>query len=417
MGTLAEQLSEARGRASELLALKRDLTEQELDEAEKLSRKAADLEAQIARHQRSQDTLRALQVVGSEPEQKAIATPGVQHEPASRGMADILLSSQAWKNFQALYPNGVPDSQRGVNIPAVSIPSKALLGTGAPQTKVMGDATSGVTNLTTPQYLFPPAEVQPVRPPLILRSLITTGTTQADTIYYARESSYSNQAAVVPEDGSATKPESTLAYTREQATVETVAHWISASKQALSDVGQLSTLIDNFLTWGINDSLEQQMLNGTGTGQFTGLLNLTGIQSVGPVTGDIAGIKAVREAITLVQKPGLAQPNAVLMSVEDDAAIDLAQDSMGRFFGNGPFSTGPNTLWGLPRVTSWNIPQGTALVGDFKRAVLWDREQASISVSDSHADFFIRNLVAILGELRAAFGVFRPQAFVKVTLA
>jgi len=37
-------------------------------------------------------------------------------------------------------------------------------------------------------------------------------------------------------------------------------------------------------------------------------------------------------------------------------------------------------------------------------------------VSDSHSDFFVRNLVAILGELRAAFAVIRPSAFVEVDL-
>jgi hypothetical protein len=48
--------------------------------------------------------------------------------------------------------------------------------------------------------------------------------------------------------------------------------------------------------------------------------------------------------------------------------------------------------------------------------MLWDREQAAISVSDSHADFFVRNLIAILAELRAAFGVIRPPAFVAIDL-
>ena len=40
-----------------------------------------------------------------------------------------------------------------------------------------------------------------------------------------------------------------------------------------------------------------------------------------------------------------------------------------------------------------------------------------MQVSDSHADFFTRNLVAVLAEMRAGFAVFRPSAFVKVTLA
>jgi hypothetical protein len=36
-------------------------------------------------------------------------------------------------------------------------------------------------------------------------------------------------------------------------------------------------------------------------------------------------------------------------------------------------------------------------------------------VSDQHADFFTRNLLAILAEMRAAFGVLDPEAFCTVT--
>jgi hypothetical protein len=45
---------------------------------------------------------------------------------------------------------------------------------------------------------------------------------------------------------------------------------------------------------------------------------------------------------------------------------------------------------------------------------LWDRERSTIQVSDSHSDFFIRNMVAILAEMRAAFGLRRPSAFVLI---
>ena len=40
-----------------------------------------------------------------------------------------------------------------------------------------------------------------------------------------------------------------------------------------------------------------------------------------------------------------------------------------------------------------------------------------MTATDSHMDFFIRNLVAILAEMRAAFGVIQPSAFCKVTLS
>jgi hypothetical protein len=56
-------------------------------------------------------------------------------------------------------------------------------------------------------------------------------------------------------------------------------------------------------------------------------------------------------------------------------------------------------------------------LADWKKLVVWDREQFTISVSDSHEDFFIRNMVAILGELRAAIGILRPTAFCEVSLS
>lgn len=37
-------------------------------------------------------------------------------------------------------------------------------------------------------------------------------------------------------------------------------------------------------------------------------------------------------------------------------------------------------------------------------------------MTDSHLDFFVRNLVAILAEMRAAFGVVQPNAFVEIDL-
>ena len=40
-----------------------------------------------------------------------------------------------------------------------------------------------------------------------------------------------------------------------------------------------------------------------------------------------------------------------------------------------------------------------------QRAKLADREQATIRVSDSHSDFFTRNMIAVLAEARAALGI------------
>jgi len=62
------------------------------------------------------------------------------------------------------------------------------------------------------------------------------------------------------------------------------------------------------------------------------------------------------------------------------------------------------------------LTAGTALVGDFSKAVLFDRKSLSITLGTIN-DQFVRNMITVLGEMRAGFGVIRPSAFVKATLA
>jgi len=89
------------------------------------------------------------------------------------------------------------------------------------------------------------------------------------------------------------------------------------------------------------------------------------------------------------------------------------------YVGSGPYGQGSSfspTVWGMNLVESEAVPPGTALVGDFRRAVLFDRENVTITVGTA-GDDFIRNIVRILAEMRAGFGVIRPTAFVAADIA
>jgi HK97 family phage major capsid protein len=59
---------------------------------------------------------------------------------------------------------------------------------------------------------------------------------------------------------------------------------------------------------------------------------------------------------------------------------------------------------------------GTALVGAFKTAAqIFRKGGVRVEASNSHADFFVKNLVAIRAEERLALAVYRPAAFGEVT--
>lgn len=256
---------------------------------------------------------------------------------------------------------------------------------------------------------------------LSIRDLVTSGTTTGDAISYARVLAETNNAAVVAEatgtsagdasgDVSGAKPESDATFEQVLDTVKNIAHWMPVTRRALSDVGQIRTYIDGFLRYGLEEALEDEMLTGDGTGEhFEGILNVSGTQDQ---AWDTDIFVTIRKAKTKARTIGRGRNLVTVLNPEDNEVVDLERDNENRFYGNGPFTMGPDTIWGMPRIESEAIDAGTAIVGDFSWATLWDREAAAVMVSDSHADFFTRNLVAILAELRAGFGVIRPAAFV-----
>lgn len=255
--------------------------------------------------------------------------------------------------------------------------------------------------------------------PLTIRDLITVGTTDSDAVEYVKINSATNNAAPTAEatatgGSSGAKPESAMDLEKVTTVVKTVAHWIPATRRALSDAGQMRTLIDSFLRYGLDEELEDQVLNGDGTGEnFTGLHNTTGVQAQAYTT-DL--LTTTRQARTKVRVVGRATPTAYVMHPNDWEDLDLLQDNEARYYFGGPSVLGNPRLWGLPVVETEAQPEGESMVGDWRMAALWDREAAQILVSDSHLDFFIRNLIAILAELRAAFGVIRPKAFVEIDM-
>jgi HK97 family phage major capsid protein len=248
---------------------------------------------------------------------------------------------------------------------------------------------------------------------LSVLDVVTRGQTSSDIVTFVREDNFDNQAGVVAEhtdiDTGTTKPQSNFTLEKDSAEVKTIAHWAAVTKQALSDAAQIRTLIDNFLEYGLLEELEDQVLTGDGTGDnFTGLLNTSGVQTI---AWDNDLLRTARLAKAAVRVNGRARANAYLMHPNDAAELDLLKDDVGRYYFGGPSDDGVQRLWRLPVVEAEAMPEGTAIVGDFRRAVIYDREQAGIVATDSHADFFIRNIIAILAELRAAFAVHRPAAF------
>lgn len=301
--------------------------------------------------------------------------------------------------------------------PSAPLQFEGLRGLEQHAALITGDSSTSagafVVNERTPIYN------QLGRRPLDVLDIIRVLPTSSDLVEFVRQTSRTNAAAGVAEatatsGSSGVKPESDATFEVVQTPVKTIANWLAATRQAIADAPQLRGIIDTELRDNLREELEEQVIAGSGGAGFTGIFNTTNTQTQAWST-DI--LTTTRKARTLVRTVGRATPTAYVLSPTDWETIDLLQDNEARYFFGGPMAMGTPRLWGLPVVESESVPSGYGLVGDFTKAVLWDREQAAISISDSHSDFFIRNLIAILAELRAAFGVLQPSAFVEIDTA
>jgi HK97 family phage major capsid protein len=210
-----------------------------------------------------------------------------------------------------------------------------------------------------------------------------------------------------------------MVFSGQQAPVRTLAHWEAAHRNVLSDEPQLRAIIDNELMYGLRLVEDTQILNGDGTGEnLTGILNTSGIQTYSWSAGAVGDLKAdaIRRAATL-SFLAYYEPTGVVMHPNDWEDIELSKDANGQYLVAVSVALGGEPrLWRIPVVDTPAIAEGTALVGAFGTAAqLYDREQASIRISEQHADFFVRNAIVILAEQRLALAVKRPEAFVEVT--
>ncbi|OZI56746.1 phage major capsid protein [Bordetella genomosp. 4] len=278
---------------------------------------------------------------------------------------------------------------------------------------------AAVTSLdTSAGELIQPTRVgliQPVQQRLFIRDLLSWGRTTSNSIEYVRESGFTNNADVVSENPANPKPESDLRFELDTDPVATIAHWVRASRQVLSDAAMLASYIDGRLRYGLKLKEEAQLLKGSGVG-----LNLNGIYTqattyVNPGVTVQAETAIDRLRLALLQVT-LAEFDAdgIVLSPIDWAAIELTKTTDNAYLFATPTGLATPGLWGRPVVPTKAMDAGDFLVGAFQQGAQgWDREDVSVTVSTEDRDNFVKNMVTILCEERVGLSVYRPESFVK----
>ncbi|TRO29329.1 phage major capsid protein [Ectopseudomonas mendocina] len=314
---------------------------------------------------------------------------------------------------------GVPKSMGECFLEADGFQEFAARASGGGKFSFSAPVKAAITSLdTSAGSLIEPTKVgliQPAQQRLFIRDLLNWGRTTSNSIEYVRETGFTNNADVVSENPTNPKPQSDIAFEPDSAPVATIAHWVPASRQVLSDVAMLQSYIDGRLRYGLKLKEEAQLLKGSGVG-----LNISGLYTQASAFANpgvtVQGETAIdRLRIALLQVT-LAEYEAdgIVLSPIDWTSIELTKDKNLNYLLSTAAGLVFPALWGRPVVATTSMDVGDYLVGSFRQGAQgWDREDVSVTVSTEDRDNFVKNMVTILCEERVGLTVYRPESFVK----
>jgi len=359
----------------------RDLTEDQMAYIDTLDERAAKLDRQLKEHQKILESQRSYAELLGKLEVSREKTP------ATRATSRQSLEVTSWgEQFTG------SDQFRSYN------------GRGQSGTVELADflphqsrAAITTADLAIPSYVLPPRVQDVIMPPLL--QVVDVVGVSSGTVEWVVVSG--DPKAQVVAEGLA-KPEAALTFTPQSATLDTLAHWVQITRQALEDATYIRSVIEGKLRRGVTLAIVDQIQ--------AAITAATLPVATVPVGGNL--LDAIRVGIGTVQSNGY-NPNAVILNPADWAALDISV--MGGTL-NGP-TVGTN-FWGLTPIASTLQAAGTALVGDFKSGVTWfDRNVSSVFMTDSHGDLFIRNTLVILAETRGKAAVPEPLALCECSVS
>lgn len=344
-------------------------------------------------------------------------------QQVNKSLGEAFVTSTGFKAVQQAYKESgrLP---HGMSTGAIALDAKGTLLEGA------GGGGGGLA-APVPQVL--PGVVERQFQPLTVSDLILSGQASTNSIRYVVEGTATSGAAGVAEAG--LKPESTLGLTTTDEPVKKIATILPISEEMLEDAPAVQAYINGRLSLFVRVEEERQLLRGAGTNEIIGIMPTGNTRGINIYAGGTAvGNKAVQlfKAMNGQRGSALIEPNFLVLSPSDWQDIRLLTDANNQFYGGGPFTgqygAGPNitasgqvtaatdNIWMKPVVVTSALGAGTALIGTTSAAQVWRKGGLSVEASNSHADYFQRNLIAIRAEERLALAVYRPTAFTEVRL-
>jgi HK97 family phage major capsid protein len=377
----------------------RSLTEAERAEVERLISETNGLKAKIAEMEDNERLLKAIEAASV----VTSGSPSVEDKPA-KSLGEAFVRSEGYK---ALVARGLQGRW-----------STGPIEFGAKDTASIGGDNVVVEGNTSPfgrgtgQYnpMIVPGIQGPVEQRLTVADLLGQGTTNSNAVVYLKESVTTNGAAVTSEGGA--KPASVIDFEKVTASVDKIATFLPISDEMLEDEAQVASYINGRLALFVRQAEEAYLVSA--------ILAAAGTSSSAGELGGNNIFDGIAAAIMHVRTDAGLEPDGLLVSPLDAAKMDIARAAGGEglYFSGGPYGAPSQNPWGLRRVVTTAVADGAPIVGAFREGgTVWRRGGLSIEASNSHADYFRRNLTALRAEERLAFTIYRDDAFQVVSSA
>ena len=385
----------------------RSLTDEERVMVEGFISETNDLTKRISEINSSEELLKAIDRAGS----VASGEPTIVDTPA-KSLGDAFVKSEG---FKRLMSRGLQGSW--TTGPVEFTGGSKLTDGGSPALNVESiTAASGALPLQ-PQVapLLPPVEE-----PLTVAALFGQGTATQNSIVYLEETTtntllgnqpYSgmSSAATTTAEGAA-KPAVFIDFTKRTTSIEKIAAFLPISDEMVEDEPQISSYINSRLAVFVRQAEEAYLMNK--------LLSTAISVSVGTILqGTPNMFDKIAAGIYTVETVAGLEPDAVVIHPADFWTMATSKDATnGQYFSGGPYTAPQRNPWGVRVVITREAIQGAPIVGAFRdAATLWRKGGLSVEASNSHSDYFRKNLTALRAEERLGLTVLRPKAFCKCT--
>lgn len=332
-----------------------------------------------------------------ELEKKAAREPANDNESAAKTLGELVIESAEYKAGNLTGSSRASIKVKGERSAITTADTTQGAGRSPGTSLVQGQRVDGIFSLRNRQ--------------LKIRDLLLKGQTASNNIEYVKETGFTNAAAPVAE--TTAKPYSDLVFNMESAPVRTLAHLFKASRQILDDAPALRSYIDGRARYGLEFVEENQLLNGSGTGQnIRGIVPQAAAFAPAFTPASATAIDRLRLAVlqvVLAEYPA----DAFVLHPTDWAKVELTKDAGGNYIIGNPQGALTPTLWNLPVVSTQAMAAGQFLTGAFSYAAqIFDRMDIEVLLSSENVDDFEKNMFTIRAEERLALAVYRPEAFV-----